>query len=82
VLVLDQRFASPGWVDLSAISGGPGTGTNPPGTRLGMTVSGSTLTFNVLDTAGGDKQLLCTINNGHTLATSDCATSWATLPPA
>jgi len=80
VLVLDQRFTPLTWVDLSTITGGPGSGANPAASKLGMAVSGNDLTFNVLDTTGADKQLTCTINNGHTLATSDCAASWTTLP--
>ena len=81
VLVLDQRskFSPFAWVDLSPITNGPANGSNPAASKLGMAVSGDNLTFNVLDTAGADKQLNCTINNGHRLATSDCDASWTTL---
>jgi hypothetical protein len=83
VLIMDQRPAfttSAGWIDLSAILNGPGSTGLPQGSKLGMAVSGNDLTFDVLDTAGDDKQLNCTVSNAHTLVAGDCAATWTTLP--
>ena len=83
VLVLDQRppfTTASGWVNLSTIANAPGFTGLPLATKLGMSVSGNDITFNVLDAAGADKQLNCAISNGHTLVASDCSAAWTTLP--